>query len=69
VKVGGDDTAMINATWNTVACCLPVVVPFLGFWLREKTGSWLPQVRLSSLGLLLDLRSAHQCICSLLCDC
>ena len=44
MEVGGEDTAMINATWNTIACCLPVVVPFIGFWLREKTGSWLPQL-------------------------
>jgi hypothetical protein len=31
------------------AGCLPVVVPFLGFWLRARSGSWLPQLVLAAI--------------------
>eukprot|EP01052_Picozoa_sp_SAG31_P013863 SAG31_NODE_845_length_11547_cov_8.098096_9_plen_451_part_00 len=53
MEVGGEDTAMLNATWNSLACCSQVVVPYLGFWLRSVSGSWLPQLVLASMLKLL----------------
>ena len=40
--MGAEDTATLNAVINTVASSFAIIVPYLGFWLRQVTGSWLP---------------------------
>ena len=47
LEVGAEDTATLNATINTVASSLAIVVPYLGFWLRRVTGSWFAQIMCS----------------------
>ena len=47
LEVGAEDTATLNAVINTVASSLAIVVPYLGFWMREVTGSWLAQILVS----------------------
>eukprot|EP01051_Picozoa_sp_SAG22_P013625 SAG22_NODE_1548_length_4150_cov_2.816095_4_plen_81_part_00 len=37
-----------HSTWNSLACSAQIIVPFLGFWLRAVSGSWLPQMALAS---------------------
>ena len=41
LEVGAEDTATLNAVINTVGSSLAIVVPYLGFWLRRVTGSWV----------------------------
>ena len=49
MEVGGEDTSQLNAFYNTIACSVGgPLVPFLGFWLRGRTGSWVPQIALAA---------------------
>jgi hypothetical protein len=47
LEVGAEDTATLNATINTIASSLAIIVPYLGFWLRRVTGSWTAQIMVS----------------------
>jgi hypothetical protein len=47
LDVGADDTATLNAVWNSIASSSAILVPYLGFWLRQRTGSWSAQIVLS----------------------
>jgi len=40
-EVGGEDTAMLNSCWNTLASSTAIGIPFLGFWLERRTESWV----------------------------
>lgn len=42
-QVGGQDTAVLTSVSNSLAQIPAVVVPALGLWLRQRTGSWVPQ--------------------------
>lgn len=46
-EVGGEDTAMLNSCWNTLASSTAIAIPFLGFALERRTGSWAPMIMLS----------------------
>ena len=49
LDVGAEDTATLNAVTNSIASSTAIVVPYLGFWLRARTGSWGAQIGLSML--------------------
>ena len=40
IEVHGADAAMIGAVGNVLANAFGVVVPIMGVWLRQRTGSW-----------------------------
>ena len=49
LEVGGDDTAMLNACWNTIASSTAIFIPYLVSFARCDcdvflTGSWLQLV-------------------------
>eukprot|EP01052_Picozoa_sp_SAG31_P060812 SAG31_NODE_19947_length_588_cov_0.584867_2_plen_126_part_00 len=54
LEVGGEDTATLNAVINSVASASAVFVPYLGFWLKRTTGSWMPVVLLSVVGKIMS---------------
>lgn len=41
---GAEDAALLNSVSNTLASLTAVVVPHLGFALRQRTGSWAPML-------------------------
>jgi hypothetical protein len=44
MEVFGADAAIVGAVGNVVANSFGVIVPFMGVWLRQSTGSWLPHL-------------------------
>ena len=47
LEVGGEDTAMLNSVWNTIASSTAIGIPYLGFWLERVTGSWSTMIMIA----------------------
>jgi hypothetical protein len=65
LEVGGDDTAMLNACWNTISSSTAIVIPYLVRTTQMRlTTSVLPLPLLLAAAAAVDLISAPLlCVC------